>query len=66
MARREIDALRTSPGCGTHGDAPLHHVHHAPGRTAHRRGARRPPRASRGARRPPLGDELDEMAELDQ
>jgi hypothetical protein len=43
MARREIDASSTSPGCGTHGDAPLHRVRHALERTTPRRGARRPP-----------------------
>jgi hypothetical protein len=59
MARLEIDASSMSPGCGTHGDAPLHRVRHALERTTPRR----------GARRPPLGDELDEheeMAELGQ
>jgi hypothetical protein len=64
MARREIDASRTSPGCSAHGDTPLRRIRHALGRTAPRRGARRPPHMSRGARRPPLGDELEEMAEL--
>jgi hypothetical protein len=54
MARREIDAPRTSPGCSVRGDTPLRRAHHAPGRTAPRR----------GARRPPLGNELEEMAEL--
>jgi hypothetical protein len=64
MARREIDASRTSPGCSAHGDTPLRRIRHALGRTAPRRGAHRPPHMSRGARRPPLGDELEEMAEL--
>jgi hypothetical protein len=61
MARGEIDTPRMSPGCSACGDTPLRHTL---GRTAPRRGARRPPPTSRGARRPPLGDELEEMAEL--
>jgi hypothetical protein len=64
MARREIDASRTSPRCSTRGDTPLRRIRHALGRTAPRRGARRPPPMSCGARQPPLGDELEEMAEL--